>query len=257
MNLLSKYWYYFSSLFTLGRHVKNWGVFVDVLRSRESIVKIRGGLAFHVRSLMDVWVIKETCIDGDYEFGVAESGTIIDIGAGLGDYAILKAAENGANLVYALEPFAESFELLQANIALNGVKNIVPLQLAVSGQTGELSLADTGEAVQHTTTLSTVAGRSSGVLQVQALSLDDFFAEHSIEECVFLKIDCEGSEFDILFNTSAETLSKIKRIGLEFHNGYTEFSDEDLIEFLERHQFSVRRKQNPVHDYLGLIFATR
>ena len=257
MNLFSKYRYYFSSLFTLGWHVRNWGVFAQVLRGTPAVLHLRSGLRFQVRSLMDVWVIKETCVDGDYEFDEAESGVIVDIGAGLGDYAILKAAENESNKIYALEPFADSFELLKTNIALNEVNNVVPLPLAISGTTGELLLEATGEAVQHTTTSSTVAGRSSGVLHVQAKSLDDFFAEQQIETCVFLKVDCEGSEFDILFNSSAETLARIKRIGLEFHNGYTAFNDQDLANFLERHGFAVTRQRNPVHGYLGLIFAKR
>ena len=53
------------------------------------IIRLRGsGLQFRVRTAMDVWVIKETCLDRDYEYGMVlqDNWTIIDIGAGLGDF---------------------------------------------------------------------------------------------------------------------------------------------------------------------------
>jgi len=34
----------------------------------------------------------------------------------------------------------------------------------------------------------------------------------------YLKMDCEGAEWDILLNTPAQVLSRIRHIELEFHN---------------------------------------
>ena len=118
---------------------------------------------------MDVWIVKEACLDRIYEiYGteIKDTWTVIDIGAGLGDFAVLTAREHPANRVYAFEPFPESFELLKENIALNGVTNIIPLPVAVSSQSGQTTLATTGQAVQHTTTASTVSGNATAMLEV-------------------------------------------------------------------------------------------
>lgn len=60
---------------------------------------------------MDVWVVKETCLDRDYKSKgkkIQGGSTIIDIGAGLGDFAILTANEHPNSQVYAYEPYLKS-----------------------------------------------------------------------------------------------------------------------------------------------------
>ncbi len=57
-------------------------------------MRLRDGSRFKIRSLMDLWVLKETCLDRDYEKGLPPPGedwVILDIGAGLGDFAIRMA----------------------------------------------------------------------------------------------------------------------------------------------------------------------
>jgi hypothetical protein len=68
--------YYFRSLFTLLRGVRNWYLlpWLPLGRGRR-ILHLRNGLSFRIRSLMDAWIIKETCLDRDYEVhGTAAAG---------------------------------------------------------------------------------------------------------------------------------------------------------------------------------------
>lgn len=74
-------------------------------------------------------------------------------------------------------------------------------------------------AVQHTTT---VQGQPEGPIpyaEVQGLALDDVLAINGIERCDFLKMGCEGCEFEVLFGASPATLERISRICLEYHDG--------------------------------------
>lgn len=258
--MMSRVLYYLSSIPTLLRNIKNWGAIFNLLLFRQAvIVKFRSGLSVKVRSLMDVWIVKETCLDKDYEklgVEIEDGWQVIDVGAGLGDF-VLSFAKNKRNCkIWAYEPFAESFQLLQENISLNQLKNVVAFQTAVSSQTGTLMLALTGQAVQHITfneqpdTFLDVP-----VIEVPSQSLSDIFAENGLSHCNFLKVDCEGGEFDILFNTPSDTLGKIQHICLEYHNNATAYSNVDLEEFLRQNGFSVRITKNPVHDYLGILYA--
>jgi hypothetical protein len=72
-----------------------------------------------------------------------------------------------------------------------------------------------------------------------------------------MKIDCEGCEFDLLLNSPPELLARIDRLTIETHDGYTGQTAEQLAAYLRQQGFTVRQESNPVHDYLGFIFAER
>jgi hypothetical protein len=44
---------------------------------------------------------------------------------------------------------------------------------------------------------------------------------------------------------------------MEYHNGITEFSGEQLANFLRQHGFSVWLTPNPVHAEIGFLYAAR
>ncbi len=262
--LLSRSRYYLASIPTLLRGVKNWptllALFLPLLR-RESqpLIELRpGGLRFKVRSAMDVWIIKETCLDRDYErAGVElEDGWIIlDIGAGLGDFSVHAAKRHPGSLVFAYEPFPESFALLQENVKLNGLDSVRMFPNAVgSVASSQMVLYAVGAAVQHRTA-ATVGAASATSVTVASVTLDQIFEEQRLSRCDFLKIDCEGAEYEILFQASDQTLGKIKHICLEYHDGVTPYSHEDLAQFLRDKGFRIQMRPNPVHRRLGFLYA--
>jgi len=248
--------YYLSSVPTLLGQIRNWPICFDLLLSKQPVViRLRNGCQFKVRSLMDVWVVKETCLDRDYEVNataIQDHWTIIDIGAGLGDFAISVAYEHPTCRVYAYEPFPESYKLLEENIALNGVNNVMAYPVAIGARSDQMTLFATGAAVQHTTTQ---ASSPAAGISVQGLCLDDLFAVNALTTCDFLKMDCEGGEYDILFNAGEMTLQKIRNICLEYHDGVIKFSHKDLVHYLQQRGFLVRTAVNPVHSHLGFLYA--
>jgi hypothetical protein len=50
---------------------------------------------------------------------------------------------------------------------------------------------------------------------VESITLDSIFARHRIEKCKLLKIDCEGSEYEILLG--ARCLDRVEYLAGEFH----------------------------------------
>jgi FkbM family methyltransferase len=217
-------------------------------------VRLRdSGLRFRVRTALDVWVIKETCLDHDYEASapLMDGWTIIDIGAGLGDFTIYAAHQCPRGRVYAYEPFPESIELLKHNLALNRVTNVVVQPVAVSSQSGTLSLnIGSIEAVQHSTTL-----RGANTIEVDAITLAQVFETQTLDCCDLLKLDVEGAEYGILLTAEPSLLKRIKRIALEYHDNTPAGRHEVLSNFLIEHGFGVELRRNPVHDYLGYLYA--
>ena len=254
--MLQRLAYYVCSIPTILGGIKNWPMCLSLLwRKRPVIITLRNGCQFKVRSLMDVWIIKETCLDHDYEVNataIQAGWTVVDIGAGLGDFTLAVAYAHPHCQVYAYEPFPESYALLEENVSLNAIGKVKAFPIAVGAYSGDMTLLETGAAVQHTTTRATVP---SGGISVAAVCLDEVLVDNAILQCDFLKIDCEGGEFDILFNVSDATLNKIKHICLEYHNGVTEFSHTDLVDYLQGKGFQVQVIPNPVHRDLGFLYA--
>jgi FkbM family methyltransferase len=225
---------------------------------RLALIELKNGLRFYVRTRMDIWVLKETTLDRQYErasVAILDGWSIVDIGAGLGDFAVSVAKTHPRCAVYAYEPFPESFHLLNENLHLNQTNNVEAFPCAVGAASGSLQLhAVSAEAVQQTT----IAGTStleSNAIQVKSISLDQVFLELGLARCDYLKMDCEGAEYSILFNASPATLRKIKHICLEYHDDVTPYTHNNLGVFLEKNGFRVHLTANPAHWQWGLLHA--
>lgn len=72
-----------------------------------------------------------------------------------------------------------------------------------------------------------------------------------------LKLDCEGGEFDILFNLTDSNIDKIDNIVMEYHDKATKYTHLDIIRFLEKNKFKVNLiRERPKH-YCGIIHASQ
>ncbi len=259
MSLLRRLGYYVQSIpVALSGFANPFEIAVSALRRRPFVAQLRSGDRYAARTAMDAWVIKETCLDRDYEragFAIQDGWTIVDIGAGLGDFTVSVARRFPGARVLAFEPFGESFSLLERNIALNGVKNVVARRLAIGGSVGVARLSlGTGVAVQHSTARVDDASVSETVDEIPlGAALDAVGAAR----CDFLKLDCEGAEYAILRQAAADgTLTRITRISMEYHDGVTEGSGAWLADFLRAHGFTVTLEPNPAHGNIGFLRAT-
>ena len=239
-------------------------------------IRLRGsGLRFRVRTALDVWVIKETCLDRDYEgsrnrtslTGIASTSdrrrppsmvlqdgwTIVDVGAGLGDFTAYAAQRCPHGRVLAYEPFPESFALLQQNVSLNNLRNVEANPWAIAANSGPLGLnIGLGEAVQHSTTRA-----GANTIEVQAITLQQVFDEYGFDCCDFLKMDIEGGEYAIFGGLNADLLKRVQRIALEYHDNTPAGQHGELARLLLNYGFHVQVRANPVHDYLGYLYAVR
>jgi FkbM family methyltransferase len=267
---VNKYIYYLSSIFTLLTGVKNWPLVVRVFLkaappSPYPIELRKSGLTLKARGVMDIWSIKETFLDRFYErFGVPiqDGWTIVDVGGGIGDYTLFAASAAPHGRVFAFEPFPGSFALLQENLAANHAANVQAFPEAIWAQAGALkidsTLGEPGQFVSRTVDddgRSPTAGEQS--TQVPSISMADAFARLEIPRCDLMKIDCEGAEYPILFNTPDEVLGRVERIVMEYHDSITRYTHGDMQAFLDSKGFAVRAVQNFVHPDLGYLYAWR
>jgi FkbM family methyltransferase len=261
---LGKYTYYLESIFRLLAAVRPTAlvvrIFLNLAPPGLHLLHLpRKGACFLLRSPMDLWSVKETFLDQFYErggFEVQAGWSVMDIGAGIGDFTVLAAQKCGDGAVYAFEPYLESFRLLQKNLALNHLTNVVAEPWAVAPRSGELVLdLSGGEPLQVLGRPAGGAGQQGQV--VKATSLADAWRQWGIGHIDLIKLDCEGAEFEILLGLPADLLARVRRIVLEYHDGVAGHSHRELVEFLQGNGYQVNTLPNRVHDFLGYLYARR
>jgi len=258
---LPRFLYYLASVFTILRGMRPRGAVVRLFLGRPVPlpleIRLPDGLRFRVRTRMEAWLLKETCLDEDYERDtpIRDGWTIVDVGAANGDFAVHAASRSPHGIVHAYEPLPESFARLEEHVRLNGVSNVRAVPQAVAAQEGHLALYTvTGLAGQHRTAGD--GGAASGpAVAVRATTLAREFARAGIERCDLLKLDCEGAEFEILLSLPDEVLARIARIVLEYHDHVTPHTHGELADRLRERGFRVRTRPNPAWRELGFLYA--
>jgi FkbM family methyltransferase len=167
-------------------------------------------------SIGATWVANETSLD---EYGLARidfhrGDIVIDIGAHVGIFAIYAARRHPDISILAFEPDPVNYSNLLANIAANGVANVIPHRLAITCDGRPFSLdtpPDNSAAAGGYHTRHDGHARST----VDSITLDEIFERYAVGRSKLLKIDCEGAEYEIL--TSTSVLDRVEWLSGEFH----------------------------------------
>lgn len=201
--------------------------------------------------LGEIWVSRNYNPPG---FEIGDRDLVVDIGANVGAFSVYAAKRAPRGLIYAYEPDRESFVLLERNVHLNGFTNVVASNLAISVGIGEGLFYSGGTSIEHSL-MSADMGGSTVSYVVRTIGLMDIFKINNLSYIDFLKVDCEGSEYDILFGTNTYYLSKIEKIVLEYHEGRCrKFNRSDLVSFLGDNGF-VTKVRGESDRSNGLIYA--
>jgi FkbM family methyltransferase len=170
-----------------------------------------------------------------------EDPTIIDVGANVGFFSLFAVSKWGGR-VFAYEPVQANYDEMVSNVKANPQVTINCRRMAVGGTPGTVEIF-----VDHTAAFPTTAstcpsedetGRKE---RVEAVTLQNIFESEALNEVDLLKMDCEGSEFPILYETSPETLRRIGQMVIEVHsNSDSRHNADALREFLIATGFTVR-----------------
>jgi len=136
---------------------------------------------------------------------IKKGDVVLDIGAHIGYYTLLFARLVGEKgKVYAFEPDPENFALLKKNVEVNGYRNVVLEQKAVSDNPGTLKLHLGGRSAHHSIYKNMYSCNRS--VNVKSVRLDDY-----IDTVNFIKIDVEGAEYSA-FKGMQSILRKNKKL---------------------------------------------
>ena len=144
---------------------------------------------------------------------IIKDRNVLDIGANIGAFSLF-VNQLGAKKIISVEPTHESFFQLVENINRVGKTNIIALMNAVSDVSGKIITI----AVDGNSGLNSLYGNNVGRINYSTtISLHDLLLNFEDDPKIFLKIDCEGAEYDILMDASQEDMNKIDDIAIEVH----------------------------------------
>lgn len=174
------------------------------------IVKTLHGFNLFINPIYDKGIERRI-----YDFGTYEAGTlwcfdffikpgdvVIDAGANIGLTSIYASKLTGSKgVVYGFEPLNSTFDILRKNIRINRIKNIVPIQIALSNYNGKGKIYSNIHVNRGAASLNSNKVKQPPI-EIDVKTLNSWVKENNILKIDFIKIDVEGSELELLKGAS-------------------------------------------------------
>ena len=244
------------------KQIENWHTPIKLylgISNKDDIVYFKNGTKCIVRNKSDAIAFFENYFlkvnNPNKKFEIKNDDIVIDIGAHIGYFTMYAANNANQGTVYSIEPYKESFEILKKNLKLNNITNVKTFNAAISKVTKEITLYidknnEIGNSIFRT-------NNTTESKKINSFNLDDFVKNNKIEKIDFLKLDCEGAEFEILLNFNKELMKKIKKISAEIHENNNTHSLDELVIFLRKNNFEVSTSNmsNDITMKLSMLYA--
>ena len=199
---------------------KNWyiypSIYYKIISKTHPIFETISGLKIKIRkdstdlmALTHVWLIEEYKTQN---FQIKNNDVIIDVGAHIGLFSLYASQFCKTGSIYSFEPVKENYDLFLENVQMNSLKQIKPFNLAVSSSNSDVTLYLNEDESGHS-----MFSESLKSITAKSISLQRIFDDNQIKNCNFLKLDCEGTEYEILEHLPISYFNKIEKIIIEYH----------------------------------------
>jgi FkbM family methyltransferase len=215
----------------LFRYVANWQAhFLQKMNKdfKPMEVTTRGNkLTFSVPTWSLYMVFKEIFMSDFYRMEelvklLPQNPTIIDIGGNAGYFNMMLFSQIKAARVFAYEPIVENCTLFRENVKRNTITNnkVNIFNMAVTGSPiDEVTIYKEVENDNSVTAsiYTDFADHNHNVIKVKAITLQQIIESNNLESIDLLKLDCEGSEYPIIYETPKFVWNKVKVVFMEDH----------------------------------------
>jgi len=183
--------------------------FVYKIKGEKKMISTPDGLHIMYVKIPFSFFINEIFVAKVYGEHDLNGRVVIDGGTYIGDSS-LYFVSRGASKVYGFEIDRENYNLAEENIKLNNME-------------GKIYIYNQKATYE---------------------SIKNLINKYGLKN-IFMKLDCEGCEYDIIMNTDAQTFENITDVVLEYHE-----QSEPLMQKLRELGFTTRRKKE-------IIYSTR
>jgi FkbM family methyltransferase len=168
---------------------------------------------------------KEIIIDKVYTkyFDVEKNDIVVDLGANIGLWSYYIKNKKPKH-IYALEPELECYITAKNNLKF--YNNSTVINKAIAEKSGH-------KVIKGLFNKNSMVCYSNQDTSCPTISLKDFVNEYNIDKIDFLKVDCEGGEYEVFNEENYEWIMKnVAKIAGEFH--FADINDKrNFIKFRE------------------------
>jgi FkbM family methyltransferase len=186
---------------------------------------------------------------------------VIDIGANAGFFNVLLLSKIKKARILAYEPLASNTNYIGQLIAANPFMSdsLTIEKAAVTGTEKESIDLFMEDTTDNQVVASVFAGFNKDNLKkttVPCVSLSKIVADNKLEKIDLLKMDCEGSEYDIIYNTPKEIVQLATHLAIEVHNVDEERNNfTQLATYLEFLGYSITYA--PINNFCYAVEAVK
>lgn len=172
-------------------------------------------------------------------FEINEGDIVFDVGANSGFFTLYSSSKATNGKVFAFEPVPYLFEKINKTVSLNDIGNVVVENIAI-GKDEDSSSFYISKDHNGCHSFYKRDGELDKVT-VKSKGLEKYCRENNITKIDFLKLDCEGAEYDILNNDSFEFIkNSIGKIAMEYHDNINNHKHTDIVRNLSDLGFYVK-----------------
>jgi FkbM family methyltransferase len=195
---------------------------VNTLKQREAsslaTFKWRGRKIYYRPGTSDGAMIYDTLIKSEYYLPASlQPNVIVDVGSNIGGSIIHFHRLFPSARIYGFEPHPETFRILELNVSRMPSVSVFNFGLGDSDQKLEIPFKGTDFSV-FSTGQSGPLNKNAPVVSCEVRNIATALPALGIEKVDLIKIDCEGSEYDILTALPQNLLAGCKWIVGEIHD---------------------------------------
>lgn len=210
-------------------------------------------------------VFKEIFMADVYNIGrlmrvLPDDPLVIDIGANAGFFDILLLSKIKNAQIYAYEPLSSNIERMRSVASSNRRfdKSVTINSFAVTGTSREmlrLYAQDTEDNQVVASSLKGFNADNTKELWIPAISFSEIMANIPKAKIDLLKMDCEGSEYDIVLNTPPDIVRRVERMLIEVHDIDSQFNIHTFSRYLGELGYDVN--YTPINGFCYALEACK
>lgn len=184
---------------------------------------------------------------------VSANDVVLDIGFNFGLFSIHSSLRNAKRII----GFEPNTRLVKTFLENYGSNEIEVHNLAVSNMNGKVKFFENIDSGMSTIKNEFPSENKINEYEIDAIHINTIFEKYNLDYVDYLKVDCEGSEFDIFESMDENFLSnKISKIAIECHDYFESIKVQNLKSKLENCGFVLSHKFDEVIP-LGMIYAKK
>ena len=238
---------------------KNWFsiLFKKIILKKPNNVKCRNGIVIYgPENSHTLGMVNDIFFNNIYNkfgFSINENDIVFDVGANIGVFSV-KAMKTKLKKLYIIEPSTDNIKYIKNNLKVNNC--IGDYMIINNPLTGKKETVFFEFNIENNEGNLVKKEQSVNSVKFESVTLKEIIENENLDKINFLKIDCEGSEGNIISNLEEDIFTKIDKIVMEYHDHVSELNHKEIENILKKNYFKVILEEIDGSPF-GLIYASK